>query len=289
MQPSGTTDNVIEIDPKVVGLILLVFVGGLVSGIMLCQFLWKPGSSGIAAGEKLDLTAGGISYDNLHGAVSVVVAVNAGETDVKIEKIAFRGIQCEWINVYYWRTDSGPVSNIPQPSAPDLASPTVQIVVDGINRTFQQATGELDLANHWTIVLLLTNPGNITLGDVPSKVMFSMFTERGLYYREIAVQATYIFMATEQVQITNLSFQVGTPGSALVIANNTGTTTVTINEVWVNNVKQTTVSPLLPKSISANSGVAFNITLNISAGYTYQFKLVTSKGNAFLYTATAPT
>jgi hypothetical protein len=137
-------------------------------------------------------------------------------------------------------------------------------------------------------VLLLKNPGNITSGDVPSKVMFSMFTERGLYYREIAVQVTYIFMATEQIQVTNISFQTGTQGSALVIANNTGTTTVTIYEVWVNNVKQTTVNPLLPKSISANSGVAFNITLSISAGYSYQVKLVSSKGNTFLYTATAP-
>jgi hypothetical protein len=288
MQPSGNTSNVIEIDLKVIGLVLLIFIGGLVSGTMLYQFLWKPGSSSIVAAEKLDVTAGDISYNNLYGSVAVIVAVNTGETDAKIEKITFRGIQCEWSNVYYWRTDSGPVSSIPQLSATDLTSSSVQIAVDGTNRTFQQATDQVDLANHWTIVLLVTNPGNITLGDVPSKMMFSLFTERGLYYQEIAVQTTYIFLATEQVGITNVSFQVGSPGSALVIANNTGTIAVTINEVWVNNVKQTVVNPLLPNSISANSGVAFNITLSIIAGYSYQFKLVSSKGNTFLYTATAP-
>jgi hypothetical protein len=86
-----------------------------------------------------------------------------------------------------------------------------------------------------------------------------------------------------------MSFQTGTPGSILVIANNTGTNVVTINEVWVNNGKQTTTSPVLPGNINANAGMALNITVNVAAGYAYQVKIVSSKGNAFLYTGTAPT
>ena len=89
--------------------------------------------------------------------------------------------------------------------------------------------------------------------------------------------------------ITSLSFQTGTPGSIQVIANNTGTTVVTINEVWVNNAKQTTMSPALPSNVNANAGLALNITINVAAGYAYQVKLVSSKGNQFLYTGTAPT
>jgi flagellin-like protein len=52
---------------------------------------------------------------------------------------------------------------------------------------------------------------------------------------------TFSFTATEQINITNMNFQVGTAttGSIQIIANNTGTTAVTINEAWVNNVKQT--------------------------------------------------
>jgi hypothetical protein len=93
----------------------------------------------------------------------------------------------------------------------------------------------------------------------------------------------------EAVSITSMSFQTGAPGSILVIANNTGTSAVTINQVWVNNVRQTTTNPALPSNINANAGMALNITLPISAGYAYQVKLVSSKGNAFLYTGTAPT
>jgi len=101
---------------------------------------------------------------------------------------------------------------------------------------------------------------------------------------------TFSFTATEQINITNMTFQTGTPGSILIIANNTGTTAVTMNEVWVNNGKILTANtaPNLPQSILANAGLALNITTSVTNGFSYQVKIVSSKGNTFLYTATAP-
>jgi flagellin-like protein len=99
---------------------------------------------------------------------------------------------------------------------------------------------------------------------------------------------TFTFMATEQVQVTNMSF--GTTWIAATI-NNTGTSPVTINEAWVNNVKQATFNPsgVLPKVIAANLGYQLNITYTVVNGNNYQVKLVSSKGNQFLYSAVAPT
>jgi len=103
---------------------------------------------------------------------------------------------------------------------------------------------------------------------------------------------TFSFTATEQINITNMNFDV--PNKiVMVTANNTGTTSVTINEGWVNSEKQTNVKDetltSLPVTLAANTGKIFNITLSaMSAGYNYQVKLVSSKGNPFLYTATAP-
>ena len=99
---------------------------------------------------------------------------------------------------------------------------------------------------------------------------------------------TFTFTATEQVSITNLSFQTGTSGNINITASNTGTTPVTINEVWVNNVKQGSVSPTLPYTIQPNSQNMTIVTYSVSAGYSYQVKLVSSKGNAFISTGTAP-
>jgi flagellin-like protein len=103
---------------------------------------------------------------------------------------------------------------------------------------------------------------------------------------------TFSFTSTEQINITNMNFDVNAKIIS-VTANNTGTTSVTINEAWVNSVKQTTVKDDtladLPVTISANQGKIFNITLSsMNAGYSYQVKLISSKGNTFLYTATAP-
>jgi flagellin-like protein len=101
---------------------------------------------------------------------------------------------------------------------------------------------------------------------------------------------TFSFTNTERINITNMTFQVGdaTHGSILIIANNTGTSAVTINEAWVNNFKMATTNPTLPQSIQANAGLALNITVAITQGYSYQVKIVSSKGNQFLYTGTAP-
>ena len=97
---------------------------------------------------------------------------------------------------------------------------------------------------------------------------------------------TFTFMATEQVQITNMTF--GSNWIAVTV-NNTGTSPVSINEAWVNNVKQTSTTPSLPHTISANSGFVLNITYTVVAGANYQVKLVSSKGNQFYYSAVAPT
>jgi len=103
---------------------------------------------------------------------------------------------------------------------------------------------------------------------------------------------TFSFTATEQVNITNMNFDVAAHRIS-VTANNTGTTSVTINEAWVNGVKQSDVKDdtgaSLPVTINANQGKVFNITLtSMTNGFSYQVKIISSKGNPFLYTATAP-
>jgi len=103
---------------------------------------------------------------------------------------------------------------------------------------------------------------------------------------------TYTFMATEQVQITNIAF--GSPGASgwiAVTVNNTGTSPVTINEAWINNLKQTSFNTnQAPGNIAANAGVVINMTsYNLVNGNNYQVKLVSSKGNQFMYSAVAPT
>jgi flagellin-like protein len=95
------------------------------------------------------------------------------------------------------------------------------------------------------------------------------------------------FMGTEELKITSMTFD---SGHIYVVANNTGTTPVTINDVWVNNAAIAAGSvDGEGVSIAANLGQEFTIDYTVVDGNNYQVKLVSSKGNTFLYTAVAPT
>jgi flagellin-like protein len=99
---------------------------------------------------------------------------------------------------------------------------------------------------------------------------------------------TFTFTNTEQIQITSMTF--GSNWIAL-IANNTGTTPVTINAVYLNNAGTpitTFASGQSPGNIAANAGAVINMTTTVTNGYNYQVKLVSAKGNSFLYSAVAP-
>jgi len=105
--------------------------------------------------------------------------------------------------------------------------------------------------------------------------------------------SNFTFMATEQLSITNLEFTGASKDTIYVTANNTGTSPVTINEAWVNNVKQTTVvnnatSTAIPATVDANTGIVLKITYTWANGNNYQVKLVSSKGNQFMWNAIAP-
>jgi flagellin-like protein len=102
---------------------------------------------------------------------------------------------------------------------------------------------------------------------------------------------TFTFMATEQIQITNIQFGGTSTKWIALTVNNTGTSAVTINEAWVLTTKMTNtdLDPTLPKSIEANKGIILTMNYTWNSGSNYACKLLSSKGNQFSYSAYAPT
>ena len=108
---------------------------------------------------------------------------------------------------------------------------------------------------------------------------------------------TFNFMSTEQGQISNILFNPGN-SSITVYFSNTGTTSITISQIWVNNVQRTTgITPALSNStactVQGNSQLLWNVVLSSPvtyvSGYQYSVKLVSNKGTNFPGTGTAPT
>jgi flagellin-like protein len=98
---------------------------------------------------------------------------------------------------------------------------------------------------------------------------------------------TFNFMATEQLKVTNLQFPTGTINVTML---NTGTNTVTITEVHVNNGPNliATANPAWNGVITANGNATEAFTFAWTNGAQYEVEMKSSKGNQFTYTGTAP-
>jgi flagellin-like protein len=99
---------------------------------------------------------------------------------------------------------------------------------------------------------------------------------------------TFNFMATEQIKITNVTYP--NANNMTVTMLNTGTNTVTITEIHVNNGANliSTITPAWNGVISANGNSTQAFTFPWVNGAQYEVELKSSKGNQFTYTTTAP-
>jgi len=276
-----------HIDVKMVALVIVIFVGGLVSGIVLFQSVDKNADT-VNQEETIEITDSAVWFKNTWPyAHAAILVINDGTVAARFKEITVRGIKCNWDDVYYWKAEIGSVSEV-NPASNELSGTSAEIAVDGKERTFQQAAGEITLNAYQTIVLYIKNPGNITAQDLPKKVIIAIFTEKDLYYKETGVSAQFEFVGgSEQVEIRTITFSTGT---ATLAIKNTGTSTVTIPEVWVNNVEKANsdLVPDVPFSIGANNQTTLTITMSWTAGDNYQFKVVTAKGNPFMKNAVPP-
>jgi len=96
-------------------------------------------------------------------------------------------------------------------------------------------------------------------------------------------------MDTEQLKVTSAQYTTsGTVDVIVLSVSNTGTSSVTISDAYVNNALQSNVTYTTSATVVANGQVTVTIAYDWASGDNYQMKLVTSAGNNFLYTAIAP-
>jgi len=98
---------------------------------------------------------------------------------------------------------------------------------------------------------------------------------------------TFTFMKTEELKVTNIVWASGNVNATLTVKN-TGTATLTINSVKVNDLSAT----MTPSSITLQPGDPYSITVtrsgNFVSGTKYEFAFYTATGNRYPYTAVAP-
>ena len=101
------------------------------------------------------------------------------------------------------------------------------------------------------------------------------------------------FMATEELKITNMSFQ-GETGSEIMVlsVSNVGTAPVTLEvSALVNGATKVAAisgDDVTDNTIPANGQGTVTVTCEWNQGDNYQVRISSTKGNTFTYTAIAP-
>jgi hypothetical protein len=138
--------------------------------------------------ENLHLTKQHV-WHNMTVAQGAIMIVNTGGRDVVIDKIAVRGQESAWSNIFYNIT-SGAISddfvfNVTMADATD----DVSITVGATEYDFIQAATDIVLPSGQTMMLYLQEPDSISVNDIGLTVAITIFSSQAMYYKETNVQA----------------------------------------------------------------------------------------------------
>lgn len=136
---------------------------------------------------KLHLWHNGTTFSE-----AAFLIVNTGGRDLVLDKISVRGQESAWNTVYYNKT-TGAIS-------PDLTYilPNTNGTLTGKSVTLGAITYPLKagvagedmiLRSGWSMIVYLTNPDSLSVGDIGVTVGVTIFTANAQYYKETNVQA----------------------------------------------------------------------------------------------------
>jgi len=97
---------------------------------------------------------------------------------------------------------------------------------------------------------------------------------------------TFTFMQTEELKIVSRTWGASNAYIDLTLRN-TGTASLTLSGAEVNNAAAASHNAT-GYSLAANAQVVVTITQSFTSGQKYEFAILTSAGNRYTYTATAP-
>jgi len=124
-------------------------------------------------------------------AEAAIVVVNTGGRDVVLDKVAIRGQECLWSNVYFWRTSTVVITSDLNVTIEELTGTSFDMSSSFTYTAdpFAQATDDVTIKSGWTMVIYVKDPGSIALNDVGIPVGITLFTANAQYYKECLVGA----------------------------------------------------------------------------------------------------
>lgn len=121
------------------------------------------------------------------GAVAAFKLQNLGGRDILLDKVAVRGVESTWSNIYYNRVTSGTsvTGDMNITSWGTLTGTSVTIS----NRVYNQSTGDIPLISSGVLLIYIKSPDNIQVDDIGTTVSINVFTNNAQYITETNVES----------------------------------------------------------------------------------------------------
>jgi len=123
---------------------------------------------------------------NSTGAVGAFKLQNLGGKDILIDKIAVRGVEETWSNVFYYRVASGDSvdEDLNVTSYDNLVDPAT---ID--SRAYTVASADLPLPSGAELLVYIAGPDNVQLDDIGTAISISVYTNNANFITEVNVES----------------------------------------------------------------------------------------------------
>jgi hypothetical protein len=117
---------------------------------------------------------------------AAIMIINTGGRDIVIDKLAVRGQEIAWTNVFYNITTAS-ISNDLAFNTTLADAGTVSLGSSYILK--QGGTSDLTLQSGKTMLVYISSPDSITVNDIGLTAAITVFTSQAMYYKETNVQS----------------------------------------------------------------------------------------------------
>jgi flagellin-like protein len=123
---------------------------------------------------------------NSTGAIGAFKLQNLGGKDILIDKIAVRGVEEAWADVFIYRVPDG-TSITDDFTVCNYTAMTGSWAHDG--ETYDAVTGDVPLQSGNELLVFIKDPDNVQLDDIGTAISISVYTNNANYITEVNVES----------------------------------------------------------------------------------------------------
>ncbi len=142
--------------------------------------------------ESIQITKLHLWHNGTTFAEAAFLIVNTGGRDLVLDKISVRGQESTWDTIYYNKTTtaiSPDLTYVTPNTDGTLTGKTVTLGTNTYGLTPGVAGEDMILRSGWSMIVYITNPDSLSVGDIGVTVGLTIFTANAQYYKESNVQA----------------------------------------------------------------------------------------------------